>query len=393
MYIKLLFNLILGYVRVKIQGYYIERFINICTSKKILIWNLKRKDGIELCMNVGINDFRNLKKIAKKTNCKISILSKRGVPFILNRYRKRKIFGVFLIVIFALIYISSKYIWNIQINVKDELVVENVEKDLEELGIKKGVIKNKIDINNIINELRLRRNDIAWVGIDLKGTNVIVNIVKADKSPEIINNSDYCDIVAIKPGIITKVVAQNGTAQITVGDSVEKGDILIAGYMEGKYTDLRYVHSLGTVEAKVLYSETTEVKLNEEIYCESGKKQNKYEIEFNSFNIKLYKNISDFEKYNTETSLKNIKLFNNFYLPICIKKITVKEQIKEKTIDTVEGAIEKGTEELKAKIEEQIENKQNIVDQVIETDELDDKVIIKVTYEVIEEISENKKIE
>ena len=37
MFIKLLARLLFGYVRIEVEGYYIERFINICTNNKILI--------------------------------------------------------------------------------------------------------------------------------------------------------------------------------------------------------------------------------------------------------------------------------------------------------------------------------------------------------------------
>ena len=56
MYIKLLLRLFLGYIRIEVEGYYIEKFINICTSKKILIWNLKREKGVKLYLNIGINN-------------------------------------------------------------------------------------------------------------------------------------------------------------------------------------------------------------------------------------------------------------------------------------------------------------------------------------------------
>ena len=57
MLIKILLKYILGYVRISVEGYYIERFINICTTSKILIWNLKRVKGVKLFLNVVIKDF------------------------------------------------------------------------------------------------------------------------------------------------------------------------------------------------------------------------------------------------------------------------------------------------------------------------------------------------
>ena len=90
MYIAILLRLLLGYVRVEIEGYYIERFINICQLRKILIWNLKREKGVKLYINIGIKDYKKLREISRKTNCKIKILKKKGLPFFINKYKKRK---------------------------------------------------------------------------------------------------------------------------------------------------------------------------------------------------------------------------------------------------------------------------------------------------------------
>lgn len=382
----------MGYVRIEVEGYYIERFINICTNKKILIWNLKREKGVKLYLNIGISDFKRLSSIAKKNNCKVKILRKRGIPFFFNKYKKRKIFGIFFILILCLIFISSRYVWNIEISVKDNLELENISEDIEALGVTRGIPKNKIDTEMVINELRLKRDDIAWVGIDIIGTSVKINIVKADKSPDIIKNTDYCNIVASKSGTIHKITAQNGTTMVNVGDEVQKGDILIAGYMEGKYTGTRYVHSLGEVEAIIFYEKSKEVRYNQDIYYFTGSEENKYEICFNKWKIKLYKNFSRFNLYETESEEKNVRILNNFYLPIVINKIKNREQTKENKTYAIEEAVKLGEEELSPEIEKEIENKDMIVDKNIKTEEYENSVIVTVIYSVLENIGENQKI-
>ena len=42
MFLKILFSYLLGYLKISVEGYYIERFINICKTNNITIWNLKR---------------------------------------------------------------------------------------------------------------------------------------------------------------------------------------------------------------------------------------------------------------------------------------------------------------------------------------------------------------
>ena len=393
MYIAILLRLILGYVRVEIEGYYIERFINICQNKKILIWNLKRENGVKLFCNIGIKDFKRLKIISRKTNCKIKIVKKKGIPFLLHRYKKRKIFAMFLIVIAFFIYTSSKYVWNVDIKVEENLMIENIEEDLEDLGLKKGILKSKIDTDKLVNEIRLKRNDISWIGIDLKGTNAIIKIVKADEKPDLIENSDFCNIVAEKSGVITNIIAQNGTAIVKAGDEVHKGDVLIAGYMEGKYTEKRYVHSLGKVQAKIKYQKSEKIYLNQEILKESGNQEKKLQIKFNNFKINFYKTLSKFKIYDTIYTEKQLKIFSNFYLPISIVEITNKEQIKENKKYSKEEAIELKKQELSSEIEKDIANKDNIQNVTVDTNELEGYVEVYVTYEVLEDIGIYEKLE
>ena len=78
MLIKLLTKYIVGYVRICVEGYYIERFINICTTNKILIWNLKRENGVKLYLNIGIKDFYEAIKIIKKFGRRYGLSSKES---------------------------------------------------------------------------------------------------------------------------------------------------------------------------------------------------------------------------------------------------------------------------------------------------------------------------
>ena len=71
------------------------------------------------------------------------------------------------------------------------------------------------------------------MSIDLKGTNAIVKIVENTQKPEIIDKSDYCNIIADKAGVITKINAKSGTKMVDVGDVVKEGKILVAR-MDGR---------------------------------------------------------------------------------------------------------------------------------------------------------------
>ena len=392
MFIKILLSYIIGYLVIEIEGYYIERFINICKSRNVTIWNLKRKEDIKLQFKARIQDFRELIKIAKKTRCKLKIKNKKGVPFLFHKYKKRKIFLIFLILFASLIILSSNFVWNVEIQIEDGASIENIEEDLKSFGLDVGKLKSSIDSKSIINEMRLKRSDIAWMGIELKGTNAIVKLVKADEKPDIIDESEYCSIVSNKAGIITKINAQDGTANVKIGDTVNVGDTLISGWMEGKYTGIRYVHAKGEIEAKVWYTKNKKIMYNTTERRETGEVENKYSLKFNNFKINLSKKLSKFQIYDTIETENKVRIFSNFYLPISLIKTTNQEVIEEQKTYDIEEAKNIGIQELEEELNNEIENKEAIVNKNVNTYVEDDGVNIYVTYEVLENIGTNEKI-
>ena len=392
MLLKILFSYLLGYLKISVEGYYIERFINICKTNNITIWNLKRNENIELELNVRISEFKKICKVAKQTRCKVKIKRKKGFPFLIHKYKKRKIFVLFLLIMIMLITLSSNFVWNVEIKEENGQQLENIQEDIKKAGLETGKLKNNINMKEIINKIRLERKDIAWVGIELKGTNAIVKIVKADEKPEIVAQDEYCNIVSNKSGIVTKISAQNGTANVKVGDTVKEGDILINGWLEGKFTGVRYVHAKGEIEAKVWYTKSKKVSYSLTQTQETGNIENKYAIKINNFRINLLKKLSKFEIYDTIETENKFKLFSDFYLPISLIKTTNKELKNVQKKYNLEEAKALGIQELEQELDEEIENKEKIINKNINTYEKQDGVEVYVTYEVLENIGTNEKI-
>ncbi len=392
MYIKILIYYILGYVNIVVEGFFIERFINTCISKKIFFWKTNRMKSTVFSANIGVRNYKEVVKIAKKCQCKIRITNKKGMPFLLNKYRKRKIFVLTLGIIILGIITIFNFIWNIEIKGVDEIKQREIMEFIQNEGIDIGKYKNNIDLQSLINKIRIQRDDIAWVGMEIKGTNLIVDVVEADKKPEIINEDEYCNVVADKDGIIVKVKAQNGTPAVEEGTTVKKGDILIQGWLEGKHTENRYVHAEGEVMAKVWYSEKEKVYYKQNYENKTGNHEKKYTLNVNNFKINFFKTLSNFENYDTIRTIKKLKITSNFYLPV---EIIVDENFEKQNNEIIydkNEAKEIGIKELKSKLEEQIENKENISNIYINTVESEEYIEVEVIYEVLESIGTKEKL-
>ena len=380
-----------GYVDIVIEGYYIEKFINICNNEHIELWNIKRENAIKLHTSVEIKNFKLLRNICKKTKCKIKIEKKSGLPFVIKKYKKRKVFIIILLIIIMGIITLSNFIWNIEVEGNSNIPKEELISLASKYGLSVGQWKGKVDEKDVINKIRLERDDIAWVGIDIKGTNAIIKIVEADKKPEIIDEDEYCNIVADKDAMITKVSAQNGTPLVKAGDIVKKGDTLIAGWLEGKYTGKQYVHSHGDIQAKVWYTTTEKIDLKETKKVETGNTENKYSVKINNFEINLFKSLPKFQKYDTINENKKLKLFSNFYLPFEIVKYTYTEYEENTVVHSIEEAKQMGVDKAAETLKENIEGKE-ILDKQVTVKQYNNYIEVQVTYEVEENIGVEGKI-
>ena len=387
MNIRNLYMYFTGFVNITVEGFFTERFINSCFSNAIFLWDLQRENSSFFRVKISVKDFKKIKKIARATKCKVKISNKRGLPILIHKYRKRKILAIAILVIAIFIFALTRFIWNIDIVGGNNINREEIKTLLAESGIEIGKRKSEFNIDKAINKIRMQREDISWIGIDIKGTNLIVNINEADKSPEIIDVNEVCNIVADKDGEISKLIVKQGTARVAVGDKVKKGDLLVEGVMEGKYTGLRQVHAMADIEVKKYAEKEEKQKLVQEIETKTGNEEKNLEIKFHKFKINFNKRLSKFEKYDTIKTTKKLKFFSNYYLPIEVSKITYLEKNLEQKEYTVPELTDKIKLELEQKLNEELglERADNI-EKNTEVNVEGQEVYVKLIYIMYEKI-------
>lgn len=263
MLILRLWNYIRGYVIIIVEGYFLEKFINICTHRQIYLWNVKWKKNSTIVMKLSISNFRLLRPIAKKTHCRVHIIKKKGLPFILNRYKNRKAFVIGLGIFIVIFFVISSFIWDISVTGNSKVSTEVIMEKLSENGIKLGALKYNVNLDESVDNLMLELDDLARISISLRGTKILVTVNERVSPPNLINRNVPCDLIAAKDGIIYSIVAKEGLEMVKVGDTVTKGQMLITGTVENvnnpKALPLM-VHSMGIVKARTWYEASSKVE-------------------------------------------------------------------------------------------------------------------------------------
>ena len=80
-----------GYIRIRVSGTSCDRFFNLCAFHRIRLWDLLPSgEGYEVFLLK--KDFFALRPILRKCHVRLRIVRRCGLPFILFRFRRRKLF-------------------------------------------------------------------------------------------------------------------------------------------------------------------------------------------------------------------------------------------------------------------------------------------------------------
>lgn len=331
-----------GFVTVRIDGLNKERFINLCHNKDISIWNLTYKDDFYEA-NIALWDYKKIKQPLKKTHVHLEIIDKCGLPFIMHKYRKRKIFGFAVMFFGIIIYAMSLFVWDISLEGGYSYTDIEITNYLESIGVFEGIRKSSIKCEEIEASIRNNYYDITWVSAELTGTRLIIHIKENfDEMNEQATSNSPQDLISDSDGEIVSIITRTGTPLVKVGDIVKKGDILVSGIVnilddskEIKSTE--YVASDADIYAKVEYKYNYSFNTEYEYKEYTGKSKNGKYIQLFDYRLGTYY----FDKYENYELIKDenqLYLFDSLYLPFYYGKECMKEyNLAKKTYSETEA--------------------------------------------------------
>lgn len=373
-----------GYLEVQIEGFFTERFINLCRINNIQITKIRNIVPGVVRFEILIKDFKKLRKIARKTKCKVKIKKKSGIYFRITKYKKRKIILILALLLIVLMVASSCFIWKIEVCGNTYLQKEKIIKDLKDSGVYIGKFRLNIDKKKVINNMRIVEQDITWAGLDFDGTKAILTIVEKTRLDEDeIQNNKIGNIVATKSGILTRIIPSNGTAIYKEGSYIQKDSVLIEGAIYNKYIENKKVTAKGIVRANCEYNFDLVYYFND-IEKEYTNKT-KYRFNFGTDDKNIINSLNKLYKYDITKSEKKIHIFK-FILQFNTYKC--KEYVEKNVIKTEDETFAQYEKESNNLIEKSInENCENgVLLKKQYTKEVDDEKII---YHTVYNVEEN----
>lgn len=228
-----IFRWLRSYLTCRLKGGDMERFFNLCRYQGIECWDMSLNEGVCRCC-MYLDDFWKIRPFVRKTKVRVRIERRCGLAFFVNFLKYRKGLWIGLAGCVGMLCFLSSHIWKMEFYGNSYYTDERLTKYLSETeGIDFGIWKQKVDGAMLEENLRLTFPDISWVSVRMEGTSLIVSLeemVKYDASEK--ENTLPRYICASRDGEIVSMVTRSGIPKVTIGNVVQKGELLIDGVME-----------------------------------------------------------------------------------------------------------------------------------------------------------------
>ena len=336
-------------------------------------------------------DEDNYQKLVQHSNIyNIELVKIKGLLKYQLLFKKNSIFLLSIIIGIMFVYLLSNIIFDVKIMSNNREIIDIINNELEKNNlVKYHFVKSfneKEKIKNII--LNNYKDKIEWLEIDRVGAKYYIHVLE-----RVINKKDsiikYRSVISKKNAIILEIKASSGQIVKKVHDYVNKGDTIISGYITKKDDVKGIVKAEGIVFGETWYTVKVILPRTYHQLIYTGNSYDRINFYFLNKKIKIF-NKKSFDIEKEEEKI----IIGNKLIPFSLSKSKVYEMKDDTLIYTYSDALEKGLQEAREKLINNLPSDSKILEQKkLKLYEEDSKIVIEVFFKVYENITDYIEIE
>ncbi|MCD8147626.1 MAG: sporulation protein YqfD [Clostridiales bacterium] len=218
-----------GSAQIRLEGPFPERFLNLCGAERLPIWAVEREGDRILRVTLPAWQLRRARALAERAMCRLAVEQGFGLPTFLSRFRRRyALTGGLVFALFCAV-ILSQFVWVIEVTGNTTVSNSVILTELDSLGFGIGSYGPGVDCRALANQALLDLRELSFLSVNISGVYAQVVVREAVAAPEIEDPTAAADIVANVDGVVVDVDTVRGKTQVTEGQAVLAGEILISG--------------------------------------------------------------------------------------------------------------------------------------------------------------------
>lgn len=379
-------NWLKGMVTVHIRGGQPEQLVNRALSGGLQLSSIRWTSSGLLEFELSVSDYFGLRPFLKETGCRAHVTKRWGLPFWLVKAERRKLFAGGIVLFFAIIFMLSSLVWNIEVQGNVKLTEDQIRLAAKQEGLYPMQWSFRLADTNVLSKQLVRKlPGSTWVGVEKKGTKVIIQVVEST-IPERAPLQTPRHLVSSTDAVVTEIIAEAGRPVVRKNTRVKKDQILISGTIGGEEFS-RTVVAKGEVRGLVWYEFEVSSPLVQHVKVYTGEKKTKWFTVIGSRALQV-SGYGD-NPYSASEAIRHEEkvTWRNWSLPIGRMKETIMETRMEDRTLTVAEARSTGILQAKAEVLIKAGSDAVVRDEIVLHEKADNgKVYMKVLFEVEQSI-------
>lgn len=284
-----------GYVIIRIEGRAPEKFVNMAAAHRIELADVAMLGPGTMLIRTSVDGYRRLGPVLRASGCRAVIEERVGAAFVVARLLRRRFLILGAVLFLAALYGSSSVLWTIEVVGAEPPDRQQILQALQSMGVRRWMFRHRVDCDAIRREITRSLLQLAWVGVELRGTTLTVRAAPK-VTPEVPEGP--IDIVASADAVITRFILLAGDAVVREGDTVVQGQIMVRG-RAGPSTGDRPVNARALVQGRVWRAGQARIPLTIEQRLRTGRTADQYVLRLARTQLRLGR-AGRFEAYDSE---------------------------------------------------------------------------------------------
>ena len=297
-----------GTVRLELTSADVNGALRRINEMGVAVSDVQTVSDLTVCFCVSRRSLKLVEQMAERKGERVRLLQRKGLFWTLLALRCRPVLiGGMLLLMLLSLYLPSRVLFvEVEGNatVPEQLILEAAKT----AGIRFGASRRAVRSEKMKNALLGAVPELQWAGVNTYGCTAIISVRERAKESAGHEEEQVTSIVATRDGVITSCTITSGNALCSVGQAVQKGQVLVSGYTDCGQTVVA-TRAQGEIFAQTSHELTVIAP------AEAGVRGSALSKKTN-FSLQLGKNRINFKKGSGISDATCVKMYTQYHLTL-----------------------------------------------------------------------------
>ena len=167
-----------GRLDVEVCGAYVEGLLNAAALSAIALWDVRCVDDCTVRLRMYETDYPALAALSEKCMCELKPIGLSGGSRDRKLLRRRVWLLVFLLLMGLLLFVSSLFIWEIEVVGNEQLTDGQVLRALSRCGVDSGTCRYSVSTDLVRSQMLRELPELAWMTVNISGSRAVAVVME-----------------------------------------------------------------------------------------------------------------------------------------------------------------------------------------------------------------------